>query len=520
MRLSGRGSGLARLVALMLVLAGGARVSRADILPSQVLVVFNSASAEGTALKNAYMAAHPGIPAVNVVDLNSPVLLTLPEVAYATFINLIRNPIRNYLAQPGLPDADSIIAIVLIRPIPHRIQDNTNAPVGDTPSNALNEFLAGDATFASVDSELTLLWQNLETGEAGGSMDSRSDNAITNPYFKSMVGIDGFSRVNITAQRTLTPVAGVAWFTSGSGMTPGDMYIVSRIDGNTLADASAALGRAQGLYVNRAVTKVLLDAYNTSVRAPIDDDNLFNPPSADPFWGGPDYADTTMALSMNGWNVRYDQTFAFITPALEPNLLIAYGSYGGNHSLGGAGEVPPGGANYIVGFRFPNGAIFNTIESYNARGFNGQGTLFNQCQIATFLAAGGTFGVGNVWEPISPFVPDNEFLLQNFLVNGLTWGEAAWSSIPALSWQELAVGDPLAKANVIYDPGLPRGDMDGNGRVDGEDVRWFEAVLDGRIAEYRAAFPALDPRARGDFNGDYAVTATDVGGMITALLGP
>jgi len=503
----------------MMVVAGGARVSRADILPSQVLVVFNSASAEGTTLKNAYMAAHPGIPAANVVDLNSPILLTVPDVAYATYKVLIRDPIRNYLAQPGLPDADSIIAIVLIRPISHRIQDNTNVSVGDDAGQARNEFLAGDATFASVDSELTLLWQNLDSGEAAGRMDSRADNVIVNPYFKSLIGIDGYSRANITMQRTFTNVANVAWFLNGSGMTPGDIYIVTRIDGDTLSDATAALNRAQGLYVNRALTKILLDAYDTAARPPIDDDSLFSPPSADPFWGGPDYADTTLALSMNGWNVRYDQAFAFITPSLEPGLLIGYASYGKNHDLDGAGQTPPGAPNYIAGYRFPDGAIFNSIESWNARGLNGLGTQGNQCQIGMFLAAGGTFGVGNVWEPLSPFVPDNKFLLQNFLVNGLTWGEAAWSSIPALSWQELAVGDPLAKANVIYDPGLPRGDMDGNGRVDGEDVRWFEAVLDGRIAEYRAAFPALDPRARGDFDGDYAVTVTDVGGMISALLG-
>lgn len=492
--------------------------ARADIPADRVLVVYNLASPDAVALKDDYLAAHPDIPPENVLALNSVSLLAA-DLPYPFFLSLVRNPIRNYLLQPGSPEPADIVAIVLIRPFPHRVQDTNAVTAGDSPSTALGQFFNGDANYCSVDSELTLLWQDLDSGEAGGTMDSRSDNVIANPYFKSSDEIDSYVRTNITVQRTLTNVQDVAWLLDNSGLTPGDMLIVARIDGSTLDDARAALQRAQDLYVNRAASIVVLDSYDTNLRPPLDDDSFFSPPEDDPFWGGPDYDDTDFAMSMAGWMVRRDQSFTFVSPALEPRPIMAYASYGGNHSLGGAGEPPPGGSLYMLGFRFPPGAIFNTIESYNGRAFNLLGTMFNQGQVSGFIAAGGTFGIGHVWEPFSPLVSDNEFVLKNFLLAGRTWGESAWSSIPGLSWQQIVVGDPMARATVIYDPGLPRGDMNGDGLVNGDDVQLFQLVLAGRIAAYRASYPALDPIFRGDFTGDYRVDASDIPGFLAALLG-
>src|ERR1051325_2771208 len=94
----------------------------ASLSPSQVLVVYNSASAEAVTLKNSYLAAHPTIPALNVVDLNNPALL-VSDLTYTQFINNVRTPLRTYLATPGAgrPTPASIACIVLIRPFPHRI---------------------------------------------------------------------------------------------------------------------------------------------------------------------------------------------------------------------------------------------------------------------------------------------------------------------------------------------------------------------------------------------------------------
>ncbi len=488
---SNRRAGTARLfsagrraVPALLVGFVTAASTQAAINPDQVLVVYNSQASGATTIKDSYLAAHPTIPAANVFNLNDATIAGVADISYTDFINKIRNPIRTFLdAAPNPPTATSIISIVLIRGIPHRIQDTDNPTVGDNPNGQVSEFfppmppttLGGDATSASVDSELVLLWQDLEIGEAGGQMDSKSDNVIDNPYHTSSTNIQSFSRSNIKTQKTLLDIGNfhVAWQsttlppTSGQ-LTPGDMYLVSRIDGNSVADAQAIITRAANLRVNRKYTWVILDEDARSDQ--IDDDDLFTPAV---FGAGSDYEDTRNAMTAAGWHVRYDNTSNFIESTEQTRPVIAYASYGENHNVN-----PPGNGTYIDGFKFPRGAIFNTIESYNGRGFNGLGTLFNQEQIADFIAAGGTFGVGNVWEPFSFSVPDNEFVVVNFLVNGMTWAEAAWTSIPALSWAQIVIGDPLAKVVAVVNQ---TADFDCDIDVDTDDFNYFKNCRTGPV---------------------------------------
>ncbi len=512
--------GLAIAVAVLLTVTTTATFGA--IAESQVLVVYNSAATDATALKNAYLAAHPGIPAVNVLDLNNAAL-NVADLTYAQFVSLVRNPIRNYLSAAGAPDPPDIIAIVLIRPFPHRVQDTDNPTIGDNPNGQANEINAGDATDASVDAELVLLWQNLDTGEAGGAMDSKSDNVIDNPYHQQTAQINTFNRANIQSAKTFLNISNAFWALGGTGaarLTPGDMYLVCRIDGNSLADAEASIDRAKNLYVNKATTRVLLDEFDVSTNQDLDDDGLFVDGPSDYCWAGDDYEETTTTLTGAGWTVRYDGTFNFVDAPEETHILIGYSSYGGNHSAFGLGASPSAGASYINGFHFAPGAMFNTAESYNGRALNGLGTLFNQEQVADFIAAGGTFAIGMVWEPFTFSLPDNEFMMTGMLVNGLTWGEAAYTSIPALSWQQIVLGDPLGKATILNDPGLPKGDFNGDGAVDGLDIAWYTDIVANGPANYHATFPTLDPIARGDFTGDLKVDLADEAGYIGVLLGP
>jgi uncharacterized protein (TIGR03790 family) len=482
---------------IVVCVIAGAIVANASgaISESQTLVVYNSASAEGTVLKNAYLAAHAGIGASNVVDLNDASLLTA-NLSIADFNSKVRDPIRSYLSAAGFPQPSDIIAIVLIRPMPHRILDSDIALVGDNPGAAVDEVNDGDITYSSVDSDLVLLWQNLSNGEAGAQLDSFADNMIQNPYHTSASAINAFSRTFITSAKTFANASNIAWAVAGSGsvrLTPGDIYLVCRIDGNTQADALNLITRGQNITVNRATTHIILDEFDVTVGNELDDDPFFIDP-------GDDYEDTTAILSANGWNVRYDDTFDFIEASEEPRPLIAYASYGENHSNEGAGANPPGSGTYINNFDFAQGAIFNTIESYNARALNGLGTLFNQEQIADFIAAGGTFAVGNVFEPFSVSQPDNEFLMTRLLVNQRTWAEAAYASLPFLSWQSVVLGDPLARFETIVDL---EGDCNADIDVDIADYNQFAACL------------AQSPTGFGlecdcfDFNADASVDLAD-----------
>ncbi|MCA9253882.1 MAG: hypothetical protein KDA54_22370, partial [Phycisphaerales bacterium] len=404
--------------------------ANAAISESQTLVVYNSASSEGTELKDAYLAAHPGIGPDNIVDLYDASLLT-SDLTMDEFIAKIRNPIRDRMLILIGPGPHHFIAIVLIRPMPHRILDNNNPLVGDDPDAAFTEFgVNGDSTYASVDAELVLLWQDLFDGESGGRMDSYADNVIENPYHgfeNSELEIDSFSRFGITTPKTFANQANFYWELTGSGssrLTPGDMYLVCRIDGSTQSDALALIDRAQNLTVNRATTQILLDR---------------NGGSSFEFIG--DYNTANASLMADGWNVRYDISANFVDSIEEPRPLIAYASPGENHGHNG-GENPPGSGTYIDGFTFARGAIFNSVETFNARGLNGLGTLYNHEQVEDFVSAGGTFAVGNVFENFEISQAENAYLLTHMLVNQRTWAEAAYSSIWFLSGQTIVLGDP------------------------------------------------------------------------------
>jgi hypothetical protein len=145
--------------------------------------------------------------------------------------------------------------------------------------------------------------------------------------------------------------------------------------------------------------------------------------------------------------------------------------------------------------------MFNTIESYNGRGLNGLGTLFGQEQVADFIAAGGTFGIGHVWEPFSISIADNDVLFNAMLVRGMTWAEAAWTAIPVLSWMHVVIGDPLGRVVQVIDQPA---DFDANARVDAADLDFLQDCQTG---------PALDslPPACGDadLNGDGTVDQID-----------
>ena len=511
---------------LVTVLAWNPTAARAqiDMGPEHVLVVYNSAAEGSSEVLHAYIQAHPTLPPENILDLNSTALASTSAVTFEGFVNQIRDPIRTYLDLPGNPTPSGIVSILLLRPFPHRVLDSDNLPVCDNVGQVGNEILSADATCASVDAELVLLWQELDNGEAGGALDSLADNFIDNPYHRSVQPIRSINRSFIKDQAAFNTVAGVGYVNVAglSGLNAGRMYLVCRIDGNSTPEAIASIGRAQNLVANKAIHTILLDEWDTVAAGDdLDDDALLTPASQDPFLSGDDYELTNNLLSNFGWDVLYDNTFDFITGNETTASILGYASYGENHKNNGNGEDPPGDGTFIETFTFPPGAIFNTIESFNGRALNGVSTLFGQEQVADFIGAGGTFAVGNVWEPLSFSVPDNQYLIGNMLISNRQWAEAAYQSIPVLSWHHVVLGDPLAKFKIVDDVGLPAGDLDGDGDVDNVDTTLFVSLLFGEYDSYNSAFPTLDPYPRGDFNGDYRFDGRDIAGFVAArLAGP
>lgn len=432
-------------------------VSLWGILPEQVLIVFNSENADSAAVHDYYTTARPGVLSFDLADSS----LLPGTISYADFVSKIRDPLRDHLNGNGL--ASAVHVIVLTKGIPHRIQDlNTSDPdIGDRPSAASSAYNGGHASYASVDSELTLLQVDLDAGESGGSMDSPADRAVYNPYFGETAPFSSFDRSEIgTLSRTF--VSGETeqgWWrlysVESTGVLvgkdqplgPGFIYLVCRLDAASVEDVRAMIDRAGSIVLRRQTDALLFDADSRSTPYQVYKDPLTEV-SID------DYAATVAGFGADWPRLTFDATGAFLigetntvsfSPTLSTSGPVAYlHSYGVNHAGGGE-------RNYLSSFagQLPPGAAFSAYESYGAAGLGGVAPPINQAQVTEWIAAGGTFATGPVWEPFTFGIGRSREFLNAFLVEGLTYAEAAWSSIMQLSWQTVVLGDPLSRATVI-----------------------------------------------------------------------
>jgi len=88
---------------------------------------------------------------------------------------------------------------------------------------------------------------------------------------------------------------------------------------------------------------------------------------------------------------------------------------------------------------FMPGAFAYHLHSYSAATL--RSTTEHWC--GPLLAKGATCTMGCVDEPSLQFTPNVEAFLARWMLNGFTFGQAAWAAQPALSWQTTVIGDPL-----------------------------------------------------------------------------
>ncbi|HOK66281.1 MAG TPA: hypothetical protein PLV55_05670 [Anaerohalosphaeraceae bacterium] len=157
----------------------------------------------------------------------------------------------------------------------------------------------------------------------------------------------------------------------------------------------------------------------------------------------------------------FETLYAYFPDRTEPQGVIGFSCFGMNGDEGRTKTyLLNGGADGGVLFSFLNGAVFTSLESFNAV------TLFSnvsttQAKIVDFIKAGGTGAIGHSFEPQADAAVDNQFLYSNLLADrdgdgraDLTFAEAAWSAVPYLSWSEVVIGDPLMR--IAYGPGQPK----------------------------------------------------------------
>jgi uncharacterized protein (TIGR03790 family) len=199
--------------------------------------------------------------------------------------------------------------------------------------------------------------------------------------------------------------------THPSGFDRALVVMVSRLDGPTAKDALALVDNA-----------VLAEKTGLIGRAYID--------LGGPYPKGDEWLSVTAdRINKLGFDLSIDRspTTMPVTTRFDAPVLY-FGWY--------AADIT--GPFMLPGFQFPPGAIALHIFSFSAH------TLRSSTKgwCGPLVARGVTATVGNVYEPYLELLhrPD---LLVEALSRGSTFVEAAYFALPALSWQSIAIGDPL-----------------------------------------------------------------------------
>lgn len=516
-----------------------APAASAQLRPENVLVVYDSRISTSLTVAEYYAGSaavaggtggrpgtRAGVRTVNLQTLGTTAQ-TAATIDRGAFNAQIRNPLRQWLTAND--PAGTIRVLVTTKGLPHRIENVGSPSVGDNPAAAGDFYSNGNYNCAALDSELSLLWQNLETGETGGNVDSKLDGFVLNPYWKQTLPITGWLTTNRTAAKTwftpaTNPASNIGEMWSGlvinprlaatpAQLTPGDMYLVCRLDGNTIANVQAMLDRAAGTTAGASAAPGAGIATNCNTAGFVLDEsgsdgsqtalngnaNEYDNQTYDIVSNGDDYEQTRDQLITDrrflSTNIKYDASSN--AASFQVGALVSYGGqgriidtlaaplpvillahYGANHLGTAPGDGVSGSPNprttYATSFTYAPAAVFNSLESFNGRSFGGIGPgSVAQQQLADFIGAGGTFGIGNVYEPFTITIADNALIVRNFHTGNLTWAEAAYTAMPALSFQQIVIGDPLARITRNTE------DRDGDTRVSIDDLFiWNASPID------------------------------------------
>lgn len=219
-------------------------------------------------------------------------------------------------------------------------------------------------------------------------------------------------------------------------------YLVSRLDGYTVAQAKALTTNALKAEMKKQTGSFLIDAQNDHkpeelAKVPIFPNKegsseiaVFNEMS----YGDWD-ADLIVAadrLTKAGFTVTLNKENTFVTSA-DP--VLGYASWGSNDGKYNAD-------NYHA-LKFAPGAIAETAVSTSARTF--LPTTGGQSLIADLIKQGVTGVKGYCDEPLLQAVASPTVMFDHY-VRGFTLAESFYAASRFVGWEDIVVGDPLCRA--------------------------------------------------------------------------
>ncbi|REK17185.1 MAG: TIGR03790 family protein [Planctomycetota bacterium] len=428
--------------------------------PSGVLVLYNNASPDGQAIANHYAQTHPGVQLLGLD--NVPVG---EEISAADYLSKVRAPVLSALT----PNTD---VIVTTKGLPLRIRVD-EAPPAPVPPNPLPAYVDAYGQPRTI-----LNWQRY----------SSLESELAKVDFIASELMMGDQSFTIPGQFTQN-----SYYNSTQSFSHAvyGTRLTARLDAFSVADAVAAIDRAQNAYV------VPNNASGSPFHFLIDDD------PTKPY--APTVAALASGLAAAGQSNTYENTTGFLGSATDPavanNSVLGYVGHGANQS--GTPDYVPGEGSYVAtsfDFTPADGAVFASWESYNAASFQPGNNVFGQALVGEWLATGGTAAVGHVEEPYaSPSYVTNEDHMFEMLLNGMTLAEAAWSGTRQLSYVNTVIGDPLMTWKQIAG-----GDANMDGLVDMND---FLIVVDNFSTD---APDGVAGWLAGDFNGDGRIFLEDL----------
>lgn len=345
---------------------------------ANVLVVANEALPASLEIAEYYVQRRQ-IPATQLLKIRVSVA---DQVSRVEFDRAIQRPIAAWLARHGAQDR--VLYIVLAKGVPLRVA-GTGGRSG---------------TIASVDSELALLYRRM-TGQAVSP-----NGNVPNPYFMD------------DAQPSTT-----RRFTHAAH----DIFLVTRLDGFTVADVKALIDRG----LNPATSgRVLLDQRPGANEKPND-------------W----LAAAAKKLEAQGLGDRVvlEQTSRLID---DQNAVLGYYSWGSND---------PSFSTRVPEIDFAPGALAAMFVSTDARTFTEPPAEWKpgpweskqsyhagspQSLTGDLVRAGVTGVAGYVTEPYLDTSVRPDILFPSYF-GGMNLAESFYLSMPALSWQTVVIGDPL-----------------------------------------------------------------------------
>jgi uncharacterized protein (TIGR03790 family) len=400
---------------LALALAGGPAGLAAP--GEEVVVIYNRRLAPDSRLVAEHYAQRRGVPAGQVIGLS------LPETE-----NMTRAQYREQLERPLLQELESRHLVVF----QHEIIPATTERPGDISSRpaqskiryvalcygvplrvvhdpALNEPGADKLPEplrrdeAAVDSELALLPRSQFKRLAAKGAEGK-DGASAAPRVESFMVTGPFRNpfYGITNAALLNPTNGI--------------LLVSRLDGPSATIARELVDKAMQAETNGLWGRAYFDARGiTNGSYKVGDDWIRN---------------ASQIVRRQGFETYLDDKLATL-PASFPLAQVAIyaGWYDGNVS----------GPFKRASVEFMPGALAYHLHSFSASTLRSD----SQAWVGPLLAKGATATMGCVAEPYLDLTPDLAVFFSRLLGLGFTFGEAAYASQIALSWQTTVVGDPL-----------------------------------------------------------------------------